>query len=147
MNKDRYNQQYGNGQNGIGNGQNGIGNGQNGIGNGQNGIGNGQYGTGNGQNGMDNRRIGSTQLQGTLAEQISALKFVKVELELYLDTHPNCQTALEYYQKTLAELDRLIERYENEHGPLTCAGVRSTDEWTWINGPWPWQNEKMKGRE
>ena len=92
-------------------------------------------------------RQNGARLEGTLAEQISALKFVKVELELYLDTHPNCRTALDYYQKTLAELDRLVERYENEQGPLSASGVRSTDEWTWIGGPWPWQNEKMKGRE
>ena len=96
------------------------------------------------QNGSQAR---SAALTGSLAEKIQKLSFVKAELELYLDTHPNCRTALDYYQKTLMELARLNEQYENEVGPITAAGVRSTDNWTWIGGPWPWQNEKTKGRE
>ena len=101
------------------------------------------------QNGgeMNGSRARSTALTGTLAEKIQALTFVKEELELYLDTHPTCRTALDYYQQTLMELERLTEQHENEVGPLTASGVRSTDEWTWIGGPWPWQNSNMRGRE
>ena len=92
-------------------------------------------------------RARSTALQGSLEEKIRSLAFVKTELELYLDTHPNCRTALEYYQTTLAELEKLTEQYENEVGPLTAQGVNSTDEWTWVGGPWPWQSGNMRGRE
>ena len=84
-------------------------------------------------------------LDGTLAEKIRALSFVKEELELYLDTHPRCKTALDYYKQTLGELSKLTEEYENTVGPLTAAGVTSLDEWTWINGPWPWQRESDYG--
>ena len=96
------------------------------------------------QNGSQTR---SAALSGSLAEKIQKLSFVKEELELYLDTHPTCRTALDYYQQTLMELERLTEQHENEVGPLTASGVRSTDEWTWIGGPWPWQNGNMRGRE
>ncbi len=72
-------------------------------------------------------------------EQIRALSFVKAELELYLDTHPTCPAALEYYEKTVDELTRLIAIYEGEHDPLTARGVRTDEGWTWINTPWPWQ--------
>ena len=74
-----------------------------------------------------------------LLEKIRALSFVKTELELYLDTHPTCKRALEYYHKTLDELETLVESYETEHGPLTAAGVRSAEKWSWIETPWPWQ--------
>ena len=79
------------------------------------------------------------RLTGSLAEQIRALGFVKAELELYLDTHPRCQTALDYYYKTVQELKRLTEEYENTVGPLTAMGNMSTDHWDWVDGPWPWQ--------
>ena len=79
------------------------------------------------------------RLTGTLAEQIRALGFVKAELELYLDTHPHCKTALDYYYKTIQELRRLVEEYENTVGPLTAMGNMSTEHWHWVDGPWPWQ--------
>ena len=76
----------------------------------------------------------------SLLEQIRALSFVKTELELYLDTHPNCRTALDYYQQTINALDSLREEYHNTHGPLFADGVVSTDNWTWVDTPWPWQH-------
>ncbi len=87
------------------------------------------------------------RLTGTLAEQIRALCFVKVELELYLDTHPRCRTALDYYRQTVDELKRLTEMYENTTGPLTAKGNVSTKHWDWIDGPWPWQQAGDYARE
>ncbi len=90
-------------------------------------------------NGITNGRNSGGTLTGTLAEQIRALCFVKTELELYLDTHPNCRTAIDYYHRTVDELKRLTEEYENTVGPLTAMGNVSTDQWRWVEGPWPWQ--------
>lgn len=83
----------------------------------------------------------------TLLEQIRALSFVKTEVELYLDTHPNCSAALDYYYRTISELERLTEIYENEAGPLSAAGVRSEKNWTWVEEPWPWQFGNGRVRE
>ena len=88
---------------------------------------------------MNGRDVNGSALKGDLPEQIRALTFVKEELELYLDTHPGCHTALDYYHQTMRELKRLTEEYENTIGPLSTAGVKSTDYWTWVGGPWPWQ--------
>lgn len=101
-----------------------------------NGMMNGNNRMNNGMNGNGN--VGGA-LTGDLAEQIRALTFVKEELELYLDTHPRCKVALDYYNKTLNELKRLTEQYQNTVGPLTTAGVTDTEMWTWVLGPWPWQ--------
>ncbi len=109
----------------------------NGMNGGMNGNMNGTNGNMNG--GMQNGRVGGAMLRGDLPEQIRALTFVAKELELYLDTHPGCRTALDYYYQTLAELKRLKEQYQNTVGPLTTAGVTDTEMWTWVNGPWPWQ--------
>ena len=98
---------------------------------------------GNGVN-MRGRVGGATDnsgrpLTGTLAEQIRALTFVKAELELYLDTHPTCPTALDYYYQTIRELERLTEEYNNTVGALTAKEVITSDGWTWATTPWPWQ--------
>lgn len=100
-----------------------------------------------GMNNMNGRNPNGAALTGSLAEQIRALSFVKTELELYLDTHPRCRTALDYYYQTLAELKRLTEEYENVSGPLTAAGNVSMTEWNWVDGPWPWQQAGSFMRE
>ncbi len=94
--------------------------------------------SGGNMNGMQNGRM-TERLTGDLYEKIRSLGFVKAELELYLDTHPDCRTALDYYYKTLAELKKLTDEYQNTVGPLTAMGVTDTERWTWVDGPWPWQ--------
>ena len=131
MNKARNNTP--NGMNGgIGN-RNGMNNGADNPG----GINNGM--NGRNPNGANGRNPNGGALTGNLLEQIRALCFVKTELELYLDTHPRCRTALDYYYRTVAELKRLTEEYENTVGPLTGAGNINTEHWDWVDGPWPWQ--------
>lgn len=146
------------------NNRNGNLNNQNDFYNNQNGNMNGRMGNmytqnGNNMNGQndrmnDGRNIGGVNrggsaLRGDLREQIKALSFVKVELELYLDTHPDCRTAIDYYLRTVEALKRLTEEYENTEGPLTCAGVVNSDRWTWVDSPWPWQRpgDYMQPRE
>ncbi|MBQ8320920.1 MAG: spore coat protein CotJB [Clostridia bacterium] len=85
---------------------------------------------------MNNRMMGADT---PLLEKIRALSFVKTELELYLDTHPDCCAALDYYYKTVEELKDLVEEYEGTTGPLTAIGTDTTKGWSWVNEPWPWQ--------
>ena len=75
------------------------------------------------------------------AARIRELTFVQKELELYLDTHPNCKTALDYYYQTMNALRTLTEEHEAMHGPLTSRGVMVDKGWTWVAEPWPWQRE------
>ena len=77
----------------------------------------------------------------SLAERIRELTFVLKELELYLDTHPNCKTALDYHYRTVTALKPLVEEYDITVGPLKSSGVVNTEYWTWVNTPWPWQRE------
>ena len=100
---------------------------------------NGRNMNGNMNGGLNGRNAGGGALSGALDEQIRALGFVKAELELYLDTHPNCRIALDYYYRTVEELKRLTEMYQNTVGPLTAMGNVSTERWQWVDGPWPWQ--------
>lgn len=76
--------------------------------------------------------------KNALLKKIQALSFAKVETELYLDTHPDCAMALEYYKDTLEALDELMSEYQNKYGPLFAEGVVG-NRWSWVDGKWPWQ--------
>ena len=81
-----------------------------------------------------------TNGKNALLKKIQALSFAKVETELFLDTHPDCTTALNYYKDILEELDELMTEYQNKYGPLFAEGVVG-DRWSWVDGKWPWQTE------
>jgi len=76
----------------------------------------------------------------SLLKKIQALAFAKVETELYLDAHPDCQAALDYYKKIIEEYAPLAERYENEYGTIRQENVKG-ERWNWTDTPWPWQLE------
>ena len=84
--------------------------------------------------------MNNSQTKSELLRKVQALSFAKVETELYLDTHPDSQQALNYYKKILEELDAAMTEYQNKYGPLFAEGVVG-DRWTWVDGAWPWQLE------
>jgi hypothetical protein len=73
-----------------------------------------------------------------LLGKIQELAFAKTETELYLDGHPGCVAALEYYKQIVEELRGLMDEYEG-----TVGTIRAENEmggtWSWVNKPWPWQ--------
>lgn len=70
--------------------------------------------------------------------KIQRLAFAKTETELFLDTHPDCRQALDYYHRIIDELDAARTEYQNKFGPVV-ASESMGDRWTWIDGLWPWQ--------
>jgi spore coat protein JB len=72
--------------------------------------------------------------------QIMAEEFTAVELNLFLDTHPEDKKALHIYNETVERLQELKQRYEDRFGPLTNFGYAPSDfPWQWVNEPWPWE--------
>ena len=86
----------------------------------------------------------STDRNTALLERIQKLSFVKGELELYLDTHPTCRAALDYYRKTLEQLEAATTEYHNLVGPIVASGVMNGERWTWVDEPWPWFRDDEK---
>jgi len=72
--------------------------------------------------------------------QLMAYDFVQLELNLFLDTHPNNQRALKEFHHVNKKAAELREMYEKKFGPLTTSSVKSEEEWTWVKSPWPWEN-------
>lgn len=80
-----------------------------------------------------------TNSQTQMLLEIQRLEFTAIELNLYLDTHPNDQQALSLYNSVVPQLKKCIEAYEQRFGPLCHFGMSTSQyPWQWINSPWPW---------
>ncbi|GAB6158474.1 spore coat protein CotJB [Desulfotomaculum varum] len=79
--------------------------------------------------------------QYQLLMQIMQLEFAALELNLFLDTHPDCQESLTQFNKIHQELMQCKRTYEQTYGPLCNFGFspNTGNYWQWINSPWPWE--------
>lgn len=77
----------------------------------------------------------------TLLARLRAIDFAIYETILYLDAYPDNAEALAYYHRLLTQRKPLVAEYEKSVGPLTACGNASTDRWTWVDCPWPWEYE------
>ena len=78
-----------------------------------------------------------------LLQQIAELQFVGVELNLFLDMHPDNQDAWNDYNAYSAQLNALRDEYNRQCGPLLGFANQSlcaSD--AWVNTPWPWKAYK-----
>ena len=71
-----------------------------------------------------------------LMRKIQETSFACVDMNLYLDNHPDDKNAINTYNS----LCRYA--YENKYGPLTNFGYApSRCPWQWADQPWPWDRE------
>ena len=73
-----------------------------------------------------------------LMKQINEASFAVDEAVLFLDTHPENQDALRYYQAVRDMRNQAIAAYESQFGPLRYADVTSSS-WDWVTEKWPWE--------
>lgn len=70
--------------------------------------------------------------------------FILVDLQLYLDNHPNCSAALEDFNQFSRISMELKEQYHRMYGPLINFGYMDSEiPWQWIDEPWPWEKNYM----
>ena len=76
-----------------------------------------------------------------MMKKLQELSFTLVELNLFLDTHPNNVQARQLYNTYSAQMAALREQYFEAFGPTLNFGVcPAGDSFSWINSPWPWEN-------
>lgn len=73
-----------------------------------------------------------------LLKKLTALDFKAVDLQLYLDTHPCDEEALEMYNETVMAADELRAEYEEKYGPLFSFRSLGGKKYRWLDNPWPW---------
>lgn len=84
-------------------------------------------------------KVGDEQYYALL-ERLQTVDFVLVELNLYLDTHPNDMDAIEQYNELTQQRWQIANEFEAMYGPLMNFGHSySGYPWQWNDAPWPWQ--------
>ncbi len=75
-----------------------------------------------------------------LLQFISEVSFALIDVNLFLDTHPYDEDALEYYEKYKRLRREAMKEYSKCYGPLLMDDVDTDcNKWQWVQGPWPWE--------
>ena len=86
-----------------------------------------------------------TRNKDMLLKEIMQLSFRMYDLTLFLDTHPNEQSAIKDFNETLSKYKAMVANFEKLYGPLNLKGIdENATEWKWTKGPWPWENTKSE---
>ena len=75
----------------------------------------------------------------TLFNKIGEVRFALVELQLYLDTHPEDLEARNDFNCYANTLRRLCDEYTESYGPLENFGNSPHEAGSWVYQKWPWQ--------
>ena len=73
--------------------------------------------------------------QELLLRSLQQCDFTLYELQLYLDTHPNCKRAMEQYRKHLEMKQKAEKMYVEKYGPIRPSQSNTTERWNWVDAP------------
>ncbi|GAB6988460.1 spore coat protein CotJB [Paenibacillus pini] len=75
-----------------------------------------------------------------LLEKIQIIDFALVELNLFLDTHPDDLKSIEQFNQLAQQRIPFVREFQEHYGPLLNFGhAFSKFPWEWSKSPWPWQ--------
>lgn len=80
----------------------------------------------------------------TPLSELQALGFAVHELALYLDTHRDDREALELYRSYQQLYSHCAEEYQRKFGPLNHRNINDSQQYEWLDDPWPWEYSKNK---
>ena len=76
-----------------------------------------------------------------LIEYLKKVEFSMIDTIIYLDAYPCSKEALKYYHKLKEERSKIIATLSEKCDmPITSFDNASMDNWSWIDGPWPWEH-------
>ena len=83
-----------------------------------------------------------THEQTMAYDALCAVGFACLDLNLYLNTHPEDKSALESFNEYSKQFMTLRDDYQKKYGPLNNFGYsQSKYPWEWNKSPWPWEYE------
>lgn len=71
---------------------------------------------------------------------IQKYDFALYDLQLYLDTHPESQNALQLWNRYQNLRQQAVQTYTQRFGPLR-PNQAGGSPWNWNQTPWPWEKE------
>ena len=77
--------------------------------------------------------------QKELYEWIMMLGFCAVDMMLYLDTHPDDEEALNYFNQCNALYNAAKQSYQEQFGLLNAFSEQERFSWDWNTAPMPWE--------
>lgn len=77
--------------------------------------------------------------QKELYEWIMMLGFCAVDMMLYLDTHPDDEEALNYFNQCTALYNAAKQSYQEQFGQLNAFSEQERSSWDWNTAPMPWE--------
>jgi len=75
----------------------------------------------------------------SLLKKIDVVCFAIDDCNLYLDTHPCDEEALNCINELIPLKRNLLEKYAQCYGPLTIDSAPPMKKWEWASGPMPWE--------
>ncbi|MCH5324086.1 MAG: spore coat protein CotJB [Eubacterium sp.] len=82
--------------------------------------------------------VGNTTPQcARLMQQLAAADFFALDMQLYLDTHPDDTKALEIYREAVKQAKACRQAFEASCYPLRATSAGEGCTWNWLNGLWP----------
>ena len=82
--------------------------------------------------------------QQAMLLELQQLSFSLVDLNLFLDTHPENQQAINDYNSLFQQYWNTKSNYELQYGPMNNFGhCPASYPWSWIQNPWPWERGGM----
>ena len=87
-----------------------------------------------------NSAASTANVRRTMLLELQQLSFSLVDLNLFLDTNPENQQAVEDYNRLFEQYWEAKSNFELQFGPMNNFGhCPASYPWSWINDPWPWE--------
>lgn len=74
-----------------------------------------------------------------LMQWLNMVSFAVDDIALYLDTHPEDEEALKYFDYYVEQRKVALCAYAEKYGPLTIDTARTGNYWDWSDVPLPWE--------
>lgn len=84
----------------------------------------------------------SENKSATTLRKLQELEFAALDLNLYLDTHPEDEKAIKKLSGYNDEIKKMVAEYEKKETMLYSNHIKSKKDLDkWINDPWPWEKQ------
>lgn len=87
-------------------------------------------------------KIKSETKEENLLLKIQAYDIALMDLNLYLDIYPSDASITNLYHQYMEEKEQLVKEFENKYYPLNKDSAVNNKVWKWLDGRWPWENDK-----
>ena len=90
--------------------------------------------------GLNPNNIVANTEKDALCLKLFQTNFAIIDLNLYLDLHPDNKEMYQLYKKYVNEFENYKKMYEEKFGPLEITDATS-ENYSWIKNPWPWDKD------